>query len=152
TTCCSSCWRGRSRRTPCGAASPLAAPPRPPPASRPFPRPAGAPRLRPAGAWPQAEQGRGLLRVEGRAEVALAGCGPDDHDQLARVVGPLRHLHGRVHRGPAADAAEDTLLARQPAGHLEGRVVVHLDDLVHDPQVEDTGDEAGADALDLVRA
>ena len=40
----------------------------------------------------------------------------------------------------------------QPAGHLEGVVVVHLDHLVDDVDVQHVGDEAGADALDLVPA
>src|SRR5205823_1202316 len=55
-------------------------------------------------------------------------------------------------RSAAADAAQDALLPRQPARHLEGRIVVDLDHLVDDAKVQHAGNEAGADALDLVRA
>ena len=64
----------------------------------------------------------------------------------------LGQPHGRGRRRAAGDAAQDALLAGQPAGDLDGLVVLDLLDPVDDRQVEVVGDEAGADALDLVRA
>ena len=40
----------------------------------------------------------------------------------------------------------------QPPGHLEGVLVLDLDHFVDDVDVQHVGDEAGADALDLVPA
>ena len=54
--------------------------------------------------------------------------------------------------GAAADAAQHAFLAGQPAGHLEGVLVLDLDHLIDDVQVEHARNEAGADALDLVPA
>src|SRR5207237_258943 len=85
-----------------------------------------------------------------RAQVALAQIGQHHHDQLAGVLRPLADLHRRVRRRPAANAAQPALLARQLAGHRERVLVGHLHHLVDDADVEHAGDEAGADALNLV--
>ena len=53
---------------------------------------------------------------------------------------------------PLDDAAEDAFLRGQPAGDLDGVLVLDLDHLVDDLEVQHVGNEAGADALDLVPA
>jgi hypothetical protein len=57
-----------------------------------------------------------------------------------------------VDSGARGDANEDAFLFGEAAGHGEGFIVGDLNDLVDELGVEDLGDEAGADALDLVRA
>ena len=89
---------------------------------------------------------------EDGGEVALAGAGDDDDDELARVFGVVGELEGGVDGGAGGDADQDAFLFGQAAGHGEGVVVGDLDDLVDEVGVEDFGDEAGAEAGDLVRA
>jgi hypothetical protein len=54
--------------------------------------------------------------------------------------------------GAAGDADQHAFFAGQKAGHLHGFGGVHLLHPVDQRQVEGVRDEAGADALDLVRA
>src|SRR5208337_5639317 len=95
--------------------------------------------------------GSGLGKQFG-AQVALAGAGENHYDEPALVFGPGGHRERRKDRGPGGDAAEDALLPGYLAGGVEGRLVAHRDDFVNDPGIEDLGDEAGADALDLMGA
>ena len=90
----------------------LPPPPSPPlilPSPRPFPRVSPAPEV--------VEKDRG--------EVALPERGQHHHHLLAAVLGPLRDLDGRHHRGAAADAAQQALLlrlrGRGAGGGTEGR-------------------------------
>ena len=65
------------------------------------------------------------------------------------ACGPLARRPGG--RAPA-DAGEDSFLACQAARNLECIVVLDLDYFVDDLQVQDTGNEPGADTLNLVAA
>mmetsp|Transcript_34230 Transcript_34230/g.81182 ORF Transcript_34230/g.81182 Transcript_34230/m.81182 type:complete len:332 (+) Transcript_34230:217-1212(+) len=92
-------------------------------------------------------------RAEERgAEVPLAKRRDDDHDQLPLKLGTAADPLGRLDGGARGDAAEEALLLRQPPRHRDRVVARDLHDLVVDVRVEDAGDKAGADALDLVRA
>src|SRR5262249_31449927 len=90
------------------------------------------------------------LRIQRRAEVAFAEVRQNRDDQLARVLGSLRHLHGDMNRGAGADAGENPFLARQKTAHHEGVVVLDLNHLVDVVHVVVVGDEAGAEALNAV--
>ena len=59
---------------------------------------------------------------------------------------------GRRRRWPRRNARRNAFAFRQRAGHLEGGLVGDGDDLVDERGVEHGRNEAGADALDLVRA
>jgi len=87
-----------------------------------------------------------------RGQVALGG-GRDDHDDLlALVLGTLGDLEAGPDGGAGADADGDAVELDDLLGDRAGLVFLHLDDLVDDLGVEHGGDEAGADALELVRA
>ena len=91
------------------------------------------------------------VRKQRRGQIAVAGIGQEDDDVLARVLGPLGHLDGRPQGRAGGNADEDAL---GPADELAGgkRIfVLDRDDLVIDLGVQHVGDEARADALDLVR-
>ncbi len=90
------------------------------------------------------------LVAEDLAEVAAAAVRQQDDDDVVRAeaLGGLQ----RGHDGHAAGAAdEEALLLRQAAGHLEGVLVGHRDDLVGDVGVVGGRPEVLADALDEVR-
>ena len=53
---------------------------------------------------------------------------------------------------PAGDADEQPLVLGGAAGPVDGLILVDRHHLVDDLEVEHLGHEAGADALDLVRA
>ncbi len=90
------------------------------------------------------------LVVEDLAEVAAAAVGEQHHDD---VVGPeaLRDLQGPDDRHAAGAADEQALLLGEAAGHLEGVLVGHGDDLVGHVPVVGARPEVLADALDQVR-
>ena len=73
------------------------------------------------------------------------------HDPLALVFRPGGDLGGGAHVGAAGDAGDDALFLGQAARPLKGFFVGDLDHLVDERRVEVLGDEAGADALNLVR-
>ena len=73
--------------------------------------------------------------------------------RLPSNSGRLRDLDRGPHRGAAGDPRKHALAAReQHARGLERVLVVDRDDLVEHVAVQHRGHEAGADALDLVRA
>ena len=86
------------------------------------------------------------------AQVAFAGAGQDHDDEFAPVFGAAGHRQGGKDRGPGRDAAENPFQFGHVPGGLEGRLVAHRDDFIDDFGVQDLGDEAGADALNLVGA
>mmetsp|Transcript_36430 Transcript_36430/g.89823 ORF Transcript_36430/g.89823 Transcript_36430/m.89823 type:complete len:223 (+) Transcript_36430:560-1228(+) len=90
--------------------------------------------------------------VQGGGQVALAERRKHRADELAGVLGALGELDGGHGGGARGDAHQEPLLQRQLLGHLDGVVGPHLHHLVQQLRVQDAGDEAGADALDLVRA
>ena len=89
---------------------------------------------------------------EDRGEVALAGVGDDDHDELACVLWVARDLECCMHRRTGRDANQDAFLFGEAARHGERLVVGDLEDLVDQFGLEDVGDEASAEACDLVGA
>mmetsp|Transcript_23762 Transcript_23762/g.74785 ORF Transcript_23762/g.74785 Transcript_23762/m.74785 type:complete len:329 (-) Transcript_23762:213-1199(-) len=89
---------------------------------------------------------------QGGGQVALAeGRDHDDH-ALALVLRAGADDVGGLDGGARADAAEDALLLGETAGHLDGLLGRHLHDLIDEGGVSVARHEAGADALDLVRA
>ena len=62
-----------------------------------------------------------------------------------------RQTQRRGHRRAAGDAAQNALLARQAARHLDGLLVGDLLHPIDQRQVQILRDEPRADALDLVR-
>ena len=71
---------------------------------------------------------------------------------LPAFSGPLREPDRYGGRGAAGDAGENALFAGEAARVFDRLLVGHLLDRVDEREVEDAGHEAGADALDLVRA
>ena len=98
------------------------------------------------------------LRLQLRAPSPPAGSlGPwaaDPESQTPSASHKRGHsyLDGGACRCPRRDANEEALLHRQPLGHGDGIVARDLDGLGQKLHVEVAGDEAGADALDLVGA
>ncbi len=68
------------------------------------------------------------------------------------VPGSASFWRDRGERGAGAYADQNALLAGGAAGHLLGVGRIDLDDAVEQVDVQDGGDEAGADPLDRVRA
>ena len=87
-----------------------------------------------------------------RRQIALGEGRDDHHHVLAGVLRPRadddRRLQGRARR----DADRHAFEPRDQARVGDGILVGDRDDLVIDRGVEDLRREAGADALDLVRA
>ena len=97
----------------------------------------------------EAEVGHPLV-VEDPREVAAAGVG-DEHDDDVVFGRLVRDAHGGSDGGAARPTDEETLLARDSAGHQERRLVADRDDPVDDRRVVGLGPEVLADALDQVR-
>src|SRR5687767_7407916 len=109
-------------------------------------------RLSTSGASAGAARGRRFRREERSRDVALAGVGENHDDALAAGLVAGRDLHRGPQRRSAGAAGEDALARGDQAGGVERVLVVHGDGLVEQLAVEDRGNEARADALDLVRA
>src|SRR5258706_14369432 len=77
-----------------------------------------------------------LVRIQRRAEVALAVARRDENNQLTGVLGPPRPLERHPGRRARADADHQTLLFRQPPRHLEGVIVRNCDHLADESGVE----------------
>src|SRR6476620_7570720 len=96
--------------------------------------------------------GLGLLgREERQRHVSLTAVRHDHEDQLAREVRAPRNRQRGRDRRPARDPHQKALPACGRSRRVQRRLVGNRDDLVDHGWVQDLGDEAGADALDLVR-
>src|SRR5262249_20377742 len=73
-------------------------------------------------------------------------------DQFTFILGSFGKLDGRTGSGAAAYAGQDSFLLVHAARKGDGVVVCDRDHLIDDGEVEDIRHEAGADALNLVRA
>src|SRR3546814_20741054 len=85
-------------------------------------------------------------------EVAFGERRQDDDDQLAGHLGPRADLEGGGQRGAGRDADGQALDRRGRPRGAERGVVADAHDLVDQRGLEIVRHEAGADALDLVRA
>ena len=80
-----------------------------------------------------------------------AQIGQHHHDQLARILRPLRHLNRRPSRRSATDPAENPFLRGHLPRHIGSVFVLHLHALVDNLHVQHIGNEPRANALNLVR-
>ena len=85
-----------------------------------------------------------------RREIALAGVGQDDDDELPCVLGPFRDDESSCEGGSTRDSREDSFLAGETACCVEGFVAGDRDDLVDEFRPEDVRDESRPDSLYLV--
>lgn len=85
-----------------------------------------------------------LLIEESGSEITLAEAGNDADDILASHFWALGDGDGGDDGCTRRDAAQHAFLAREAAGHLDGRLAGDLDDLVVDGGVESVRNEAGA--------
>src|SRR5580698_4062585 len=86
-----------------------------------------------------------------RRQIALRERRHDRENGFAGVLRTLADLKGRRDRSPRGNAAGNALVARHRPRGLDRGGAVDLDDLVDHRTVEDLRNEAGADALNLVR-
>ena len=93
-----------------------------------------------------------LFFEEGGGEVAFASVGEDDDDALATVFFTLGQKGGCMEGCSGGDAYEDAFLTGYGTGGGEGIGIGDGKDLVDDGGVVVAWDEAGSDALQLVRA
>src|SRR5947208_9654897 len=100
---------------------------------------------------PSPSMPKSLRSEERRRHVSLAGVRQDGDDPVAGGLRAPGDLERRPGRRPAGDARQDPLRASQRARRLDRVLVVDGDHLVEELAVEDRGDEARADPLDLVR-
>ena len=84
-------------------------------------------------------------------QITVAGVGQQDDDVLAGVLGALCQLDGSPDSSTGGDAHQNAFLVADQAAGGKGVVIFDGDDLVVDLGVQHVGDEACADALDLVR-
>ena len=84
-------------------------------------------------------------------QITVAGVGQQDDDVLACVLGTLCQLDGSPDSSTGRDAHQNAFLVADQAAGGKGVVIFDGDDLVVDLGVQHVGDEACADALDLVR-
>ena len=92
------------------------------------------------------------VEEERQRHVALAAVGGDRDDPLALHLRPRRDVERGGDRGARRDADQEPFAGRNLVRHLERVLVRDRDRLVDHRAVEDVGDKAGADSLDLVRA
>ena len=85
-------------------------------------------------------------------EIAVAGVGQQNDNGLAGVFRALGQLDGCPQRRAGGDADQHALAVPDLLAHGQGGIVVLGDGLIVDLGVQHIGDEAGADALDLVGA
>src|SRR5438094_462302 len=100
----------------------------------------------------KSSEGTSALLEQRRRKVALAGAGDDRDQHFALVFGTIGHLIGGAESGARGDAAQDALLLGRTAGPFEGVVVADANHVVNVFHVQVVGDEAAADALDLMWA
>ena len=94
---------------------------------------------------------RGLFSKQRGGQITVAGVGQQDDDVLACVLGALCQLDGSPDSSTGGDAHQNAFLVADQAASGKGVVIFDGNDLVVDLGVQHVGDEACADALDLVR-
>ena len=94
----------------------------------------------------------GRFLEEPGGEVALAGVGYDDDDELARALGVRRDLPGCPERRARRNAREDARATREVPRRRSRVLGLNLDYFVDELRVVDAGYQARVDALDLVGA
>ena len=92
------------------------------------------------------------VREQRGGEVTVAGIREEDDDGLARVLRALGQLHGGMQGRTGGDADQHALFSADELAGGKGVFIGDGKDLVIDPGVEHIGDEARADALDLMCA
>ena len=92
----------------------------------------------------------GHIGEHDRREIALGQVGQHHNDGFAGVGVLLCQADGSRGGGSTGDAHQQTLFLGQAQGHGDRLVIGHLLHLVDHGHVQVLGDEAGADALDLV--
>ena len=85
------------------------------------------------------------------AQVALTERWQHDHDQLASILRALAHANCRNHRRARRDAHQQAFFGGQASRHHQRIVARNLHDLVDVISTQNAGDEAGANALNLMR-
>eukprot|EP00754_Rhynchopus_humris_P046874 Rhum_TRINITY_DN639_c0_g1::Rhum_TRINITY_DN639_c0_g1_i1::g.2043::m.2043 len=93
-----------------------------------------------------------LVVEERRRKVPLTEGRHKRHNLLPRKLRPGTDPQGSGDVGSGTDPGKNALLLGHPPGHVECLVVLNLLDAVQQRHVKRVGDEAGTDALDLVRA
>ena len=94
---------------------------------------------------------RGSFSKQRGGQITVTGVGQQDDDVLACVLGALCQLDGSPDGSTGRDAHQNAFLVADQAAGGKGVVIFDGDDLVVDLGVQHVGDEACADALDLVR-
>src|SRR5215212_3783680 len=89
---------------------------------------------------------------QGARNVPLRERARDRDDALAFHLRPGGDFEGDRDVRAGGDAARDALKLGELARGIEGGLVADRDHLVDDRAVQDVGNEAGADALNLVRS
>ena len=74
------------------------------------------------------------------------------HDKLVSILFPRGGFYRRRSRRPAGNARRNSFLFVQPTGHFDRFVAADSDDLIHQAQIENFRNEAGADSLNFVRS
>ena len=96
--------------------------------------------------------GYSLFGKQRGGQVTVAGIGQQSNDLLACVLGALCQLQRSPDRSTGRDTHQNAFLVADQAAGGKGVVIFDGDDLVVDLGVQHVGDEACADALDLVGA
>src|SRR4029077_7879716 len=86
------------------------------------------------------------------AQVAFTETRKHHYDQLPGIFRTLADLDGGEDGGPGGDAHEQAFFDGETPGHEDGVFAGDLDDLGNVVGAEDFGNEAGADALNFMRA
>jgi len=83
-------------------------------------------------------------------DVSLTGIRQDRNDGLPGKLELLRQPHGHSSRGAAGNTTQDTLLPRQPPTKFNRLFIRDLLDTINKREIENLGDKARSDSLDLV--
>src|SRR6056300_724038 len=90
--------------------------------------------------------------IQNGGEITLTKACQNYDDSRTSKLGTLRQLHGGMRGRPRRDTSENSFFGTQAAGHVDGLLAGHIEDLVIDLTVQDRGHKVGTNSLDFVGA